>query len=95
MHCTVLNRTGRDSARSARDTGRGPESGRSTGAGGFPDSARSDGMISSRPTMSTARVHTSLAALSAERNVLESRLALIDAALEQEKTKIVIKSKAY
>lgn len=52
-------------------------------------------MISSRPTMSTARVHTSLAALSAERNVLESRLALIDVALENEKTKIVIKSKAF
>jgi hypothetical protein len=84
----VCCRTGRDSA---RDTGRGPESSRSNG---FPDSARSDAMISSRPTMSTARVHTSLAALSAERNVLESRLALIDAALEQEKTKIVIKSKA-
>ena len=85
----VAYSTGRDSA---RESGRGPESSRSSG---FPDSARSGAMISSRPTMSTARVHTSLAALSAERSVLESRLALIDAALEQEKTKIVIKSKPF
>jgi hypothetical protein len=44
-------------------------------------------MESSRNTLSTARVHTALAALAAERNALESRLALIDAALEEETKK--------
>ena len=44
-----------------------------------------------RSTMSTARVHTALAALTAEKNALEARLQKIDASLESEKRKGVNK----
>ena len=39
-------------------------------------------METSRTSMSTARVHTALAALSAEKQNLLAKLAVIDAALE-------------
>ena len=47
-----------------------------------------------RSTMSTARVHTALAALTAEKNALEARLQKIDASLESEKRKGVSKLRA-
>ena len=54
-----------------------------------PDSSRSNPPISarsnidtSRTSMSTARVHTALAALSAEKQNLLAKLAMIDSALE-------------
>lgn len=49
-----------------------------------------------RSTMDTARVHTALAALSAERQALMSKLAYIDSALEAEgkkKTSLIGKKK--
>mmetsp|Transcript_13703 Transcript_13703/g.20519 ORF Transcript_13703/g.20519 Transcript_13703/m.20519 type:complete len:99 (-) Transcript_13703:136-432(-) len=77
-------KTGRDKADDAKASGRVPETGRSV-----PMSGRSEIMESSRDTMSTARVTTALAALAAERHQLEGRLAMIDAALEQENRKAV------
>jgi hypothetical protein len=44
--------------------------------------------------MSTARVQTSLAALAAERSVLEARLNSIDAMLEQENKKTFTKPRS-
>ena len=43
--------------------------------------------------MSTSRVHTALAALTAEKNALESRLLKIDSTLESEKRKGLIKTR--
>ncbi len=40
--------------------------------------------VTNRPYMDTARVHTALAALAAEKKVLMSKLAFIDSALEAE-----------
>lgn len=40
--------------------------------------------VTNRPYMDTARVHTALAALAAEKKVLISKLAFIDSALEAE-----------
>jgi len=40
--------------------------------------------VTTRPYMDTARVHTALAALAAEKKVLMSKLAFIDSALEAE-----------
>lgn len=50
-------------------------------------SSRTDVPESSRETMSTSRAQTAMAALAAEKQLLESRLAAIDAALEQENKK--------
>ena len=50
-------------------------------------SARDEPILTNRSVMDTARVHTALAALSAERNVLISKLQYIDSALESEKKK--------
>lgn len=50
-----------------------------------------DPLDSCRSTMSTSRVHTALAALTAEKNALEARLAKIDSSLELEKRKNVSK----
>eukprot|EP01039_Chlorochromonas_danica_P004286 gene4286-4706_t len=55
-----------------------PESSRSV----LPNSSRSDHLDSARTSMSTARVHTVLAALTAEKQALLSKLQSIDAALE-------------
>jgi hypothetical protein len=53
---------------------------------------RGDGVLeSSRPTMSTARVQTALAALAAEKQMLMSKLALVDSELEQKRVKAVRK----
>jgi len=41
--------------------------------------------------MSTARVHTALAALTAEKQALVAKLHMIDSALETKKKKIVAK----
>ena len=52
------------------------------------NSARSEKPIdSARSTLNTARAETALAALAAERSALENRLAIIEAALEQEDKK--------
>lgn len=67
-----------ETARSARGSARE----------GTPRSGRlDDDMDTFRSTMSTARVHTALAALTAEKNALEARLAKIDSSLETEKRK--------
>lgn len=50
-------------------------------------SARDEPLTTNRSVMDTARVHTALAALAAERNVLISKLQYIDSALESEKKK--------
>jgi hypothetical protein len=50
-------------------------------------STRSEIPESSRDTLSTSRAHTAMAALAAEKQLLESRLASIDAMLEQENKK--------
>jgi hypothetical protein len=50
-------------------------------------SSRSEIPESSRDTLSTSRAHTAMAALAAEKQQLESRLASIDALLEQENKK--------
>ena len=50
-------------------------------------SARDEPILTNRSVMDTARVHTALAALAAERNVLISKLNYIDSALESEKKK--------
>jgi hypothetical protein len=50
-------------------------------------SARDEPILTNRSVMDTARVHTALAALSAERSVLISKLQYIDSALESEKKK--------
>ena len=55
------------------------QSGSQTNRSDIPESARS--------TMSTSRVQTALAALSAEKISLESKLLEIEAALEDEKRK--------
>ena len=85
----------RESARaSARGSARnGPESSRSvqSSARSIAMSGRSDIPESSRDTMSTARVQTALAALAAERSVLENRLSTIDSLLEQETKKSFMK----
>ena len=44
--------------------------------------------------MSTARVHTALAALSAEKQALMNRLQVIDAALEGENKKKAVKPRS-
>jgi len=91
-----------DSKKSARDV---PESARdkiptarSTARSNAdpPATGRSDniGNETFRSTMSTSRVHVALAALTAEKNALESRLAKIDASLELEKRKNVTKSRS-
>lgn len=58
-------------------------------------STRSDAPDTFRSTMSTARVHTALAALTAEKNSLESRLLRIDSALESEKKKTATKFRGH
>lgn len=95
----------RDSARnSARDSARGSarnsarnsarDSARDSARGSARDSAREgDSMDTFRSTMSTSRVHTALAALTAEKNALEARLSKIDSTLEAEKRKNVSKSR--
>jgi len=50
-------------------------------------SARDEPILTNRSVMDTARVHTALAALAAERSVLISKLQYIDSALESEKKK--------
>lgn len=50
-------------------------------------SSREEPILTNRSVMDTARIHTALAALSAERNVLISKLQYIDSALESEKKK--------
>ena len=79
---------------SARNSARGemkPETGRSargSARDGTPRTGRlDDDMDTFRSTMSTSRVHTALAALTAEKNALEARLAKIDSSLETEKRK--------
>lgn len=52
---------------------------------------RGENMDTFRSTMSTARVQTALAALTAEKLALEQRLERIDAALEGEKKKSITK----
>lgn len=47
-----------------------------------------------RTSMSTARVHTALAALTAEKNALLTKLQAIDAALESEDKKKASKPRA-
>jgi hypothetical protein len=57
------------------------------------DTSRGDGVLeSSRPTMSTARVQTALAALAAEKQLLLSKLAMVDSELEQKRIKVVRKT---
>ena len=56
------------------------------------DTGRGEGVLeSSRPTMSTARVQTALAALAAEKQLLLSKLAMVDSELEQKRVKVVRK----
>ena len=50
-------------------------------------SGRSDVLDSGRTTLSTARVHTAIAALAAERHALEARLQMVEAALAEESGK--------
>ena len=87
----------RDSARgSARDSARGSarDSARDSARGSARGSARDgENMDTFRSTMSTSRVHTALAALTAEKNALESRLLKIDSTLESEKRKGLIKTR--
>jgi hypothetical protein len=78
-----------NSARSARGDGNNGDTLVQNSARGS-QTAR-EVMESSRNTMSTARVQTALAALAAEKQALESRLAMIDAALEDEGKKSVSK----
>ena len=79
---------------SARDSARG--SARDSARGSARDSARGDdSMDTFRSTMSTARVHTALAALTAEKNALEARLMKIDSTLEGEKRKGVSKVRSH
>jgi hypothetical protein len=57
------------------------------------DTSRGEGLLeSSRPTMSTARVQTALAALAAEKQLLLSKLAMVDSELEQKRIKVVRKT---
>jgi hypothetical protein len=73
--------TGRDAKGeiSARDTARSESAASAT--------ARSEPMETFRTEMSTARVHTALAALAAEKQALIAKLANIDSALETDKKK--------
>jgi hypothetical protein len=74
-----------------RDEAKSLESSRSAAGGSARSNpqytTRSDIPESSRDTMSTSRAHTAMAALAAEKQQLESRLAAIDAVLEQENKK--------
>ena len=57
------------------------------------ETARSgaEAMDSFRSTMSTARAHTALAALTAHKSALEARLAIVEAALEAESKRSLVK----
>ena len=55
--------------------------------------ARSEPLETFRTAMSTARVHTALAALAAEKQALMSKLATIDSALEVDKKKKSVKQR--
>lgn len=76
-----------DSARSMASS-RVPESGRSqaevpsSSRSNVPNSSRTNTLETGRTYMDTARVHTALAALGAEKQALLSKLQQIDAALE-------------
>ena len=84
---------------SARSSARG--SARGEGAAYMLDSARGgkasgrEAFDTARDYMSTARLHTALSALSAERNELLNKLAFIDATLEQEGRKKLSRSRGY
>jgi hypothetical protein len=52
---------------------------------------QNEAMDSFRSTMTTSRAHTALAALAAQKHALESRLAIVEAALEAESKKILVK----
>ena len=68
---------------SSRSTYEAPNSTRSNPA----NSARTDNLETFRTSMDTARVHTALAALTAEKQSLLSKLQLIDSALDTGKKK--------
>ena len=86
----VSSRSIPDSARSSKSN---PPTARSATARSECSAAPCDTMRSDtvRSTMNTTRAQTALAALAAERHALESRLAMIEAALEQETKKNVLK----
>lgn len=88
-------RNGNDSARSARGSAR--ETVRESGRQEIGDMSTRSGISeldTCRSTMSTSRVHAALAALTAEKNALETRLAKIDANLEQERRRNLTKLRA-
>ena len=57
--------------------------------------ARVDAMDTGRDYMSTARMHTALAALTAERSELLNKLAFIDSTLEAEGKKKLMKTRGF
>ena len=57
--------------------------------------ARVEAMDTGRDYMSTARMHTALAALTAERSELLNKLAFIDSTLEAEGKKKLMKTRGF
>ena len=82
-------------ARSQPKTERSARTGRSeiseTGAN-MTQRTDMEAMDSVRSTMSTARAHTALAALAAHKSALEARLAVVEAALEAESKRNLLKN---
>lgn len=76
--------------------GEGPSSARGSARGSARDPVSGrEAFDTARDYMSTARMHTALSALSAERNELLNKLAFIDATLEQEGRKKLSRSRGY
>lgn len=94
------DKSARPESKSARSDVTGDMSSRSmnsarAAAGSMPSSRPGDAILDSgRNTMSTARVHTAIAALAAEKSMLEQRLQMIEAALEEEGGKRMKKTKS-
>lgn len=79
---------------SARGEGSVSARGSARGSARDPATGR-EAFDTARDYMSTARMHTALSALSAERNELLNKLAFIDATLEQEGRKKLSRSRGY
>lgn len=84
------------SARQQQVSARGAGSeAKGTAREGLSMTARVEAMDTGRDYMSTARMHTALAALTAERSELLNKLAFIDSTLEAEGKKKLMKTRGF
>ena len=82
------------SARQQQVSARASEA-KGTAREGVSMTARVEAMDTGRDYMSTARMHTALAALTAERSELLNKLAFIDSTLEAEGKKKLMKTRGF